>query len=77
VSIRAFDAEGSTTYADVLRAIDWVVEHAPVLDVRVLDLPFDPETFSHLEDFPLTQILMKAREAGISVVCPARGGLDS
>jgi hypothetical protein len=77
VSVRAFDAEDSATCADVLRAIDWVVAHAPVLDVRVLDLPFEPETFTHLEDFPLTKILVNSREAGISVVCPARGGLDS
>ena len=38
VSVKAFDANGRGTYADVIRGIDWIVNNGAAFNVRVLNL---------------------------------------
>ncbi len=71
VIVRAFDAAGQASYADVIRGIDWLVEHKGAHDVRVLNLSFSAPPQSHYWDDPLNQAVMAAWQAGIVVVASA------
>ena len=43
IPVRAFDADGQGTYADVIRGIDRVVNNKRVYNIRVLNLSFSAE----------------------------------
>jgi serine protease AprX len=60
VSVKAFDANGQGSYADVIRGIDWVVNNSFALDVRVLNLSLSASPQSHYWDDPLNQAVMRA-----------------
>ncbi|MGB5391620.1 MAG: S8 family serine peptidase, partial [Thermoanaerobaculia bacterium] len=53
VSVKAFDRDGSGSYADVIRALDWIVTYKDVYGIRVLNLSFSAEPQSHYWDDPL------------------------
>ena len=40
VGIKAFDAEGKATYADVIRGIDWALQVKDEINLRVLNMSF-------------------------------------
>ncbi|MEM1434205.1 MAG: S8 family serine peptidase, partial [Pseudomonadota bacterium] len=67
VIVRAFDASGHGTYADVIRGIDWVVANQQAHNIRVLNLSFGAQPQSHYWDDPLNQAVMAAWQAGIVV----------
>ncbi len=71
VAVKAFDATGRGSYADVIRGIDWVVTHKDDYGIRVLNLSFSAEPRSRYWDDPLNQAVMAAWEAGIAVVASA------
>ena len=71
VVVRAFDPDGSGSYADVIRGIDWLVTHKEEHGIRVLNLSFSAPPQSHYWDDPLNQAVMAAWEAGITVVASA------
>ena len=71
VGIKAFDAEGKASYADVIRGIGWAVEYKDVLNIRVLNMSFSGVVRSHYWDDPLNQAVMKAWQSGIVVVASA------
>jgi subtilisin family serine protease len=71
VSVKAFDGNGSGRYADVIRAIDWVVANRYTYSIRVLNCSFSAPARSHYWDDPINQALMKAWQAGIVVVVSA------
>ena len=71
VVVRAFDAEGKGTYADVIRGLDWLVANKNTYQVRVLNLSFSAPPQSHYWDDPLNQAVMAAWQAGIVVVASA------
>jgi subtilisin family serine protease len=71
VSIKAFDKQGAGRYADVIRAIDWVVTNRYTYGIRVLNCSFSAPARSHYWDDPINQALMKAWQAGIVVVASA------
>lgn len=76
LSIKAFDAEGKATYADVIRGIGWAVQEKDRFNLRVLNMSFSgPVRSSYWED-PLNQAVMKAWSEGIVVVASA-GNLGS
>ena len=76
LGIKAFDAEGKATYADVIRGIGWAVQEKDRFNLRVLNMSFSgPVRSSYWED-PLNQAVMKAWEEGIVVVASA-GNLGS
>lgn len=71
VVLRAFRADGSATYLDVIHAIDVAVANKDKYDIRVLNLSFSATPQSHYWDDPLNQAVMAAWQAGIVVVASA------
>lgn len=71
VGIKAFDAQGMSTYADVIRGIDWALQVKDQINLRVLNMSFSGPVRSHYWDDPLNQAVMKAWQAGIVVVASA------
>lgn len=71
VGIKAFDAQGKSTYADVIRGIDWALQVKDHINLRVLNMSFSGPVRSHYWDDPLNQAVMKAWQAGIVVVASA------
>ena len=71
VGIKALDAEGKATYADVIRGIDWALQVKDQINLRVLNMSFSGPIRSHYWDDPLNQAVMKAWQAGIVVVASA------
>jgi len=71
VAVRAFDAEGSGRYIDVIKAIAWVVAHRDEYAIRVLNLSFSGEPSTRYWQDPLNQAVMAAWRAGIVVVAAA------
>jgi serine protease AprX len=68
VSVKAFDAHGAGSYADVIRGLDWVVTNKDIYGIRVLNLSFSAPPQSYYWDDPLNQAVMRAWQAGIVVV---------
>jgi serine protease AprX len=71
VVINAFNETGSSTYADVIRGIDWAVTNKDAYGIRVLNCSFSAEPQSYYWDDPLNQAVMAAWRAGIVVVASA------
>ncbi len=71
VAVKAFTAMGEGSYADVIRGIDWLIEHKSELGVRVLNLSFSAEPLSYYWDDPLNQAVMQAWAEGIVVISSA------
>lgn len=71
VGIKAFDAEGKATYADVIRGIDWALQVKDQINLRVLNMSFSGPVRSHYWDDPLNKAVMKAWQSGIVVVASA------
>jgi serine protease AprX len=71
VSVQAFDELGQGSYADVIRAIDWVVANKATHNIRVLNLSFSAEPRSHYWDDPINQAVMVAWQQDIVVVAAA------
>ncbi len=71
VGIKAFDAEGKATYADVIRGIDWALQVKDQINLRVLNMSFSGPARSYYWEDPLNQAVMKAWQAGIVVIASA------
>ncbi len=71
VAVKAFDARGQGTYANVIRGLDWIVTHKDDYGIRVVNLSFSAEPRSRYWDDPLNQAVMAAWQAGIVVVASA------
>jgi serine protease AprX len=71
ISVRAFDEFGQGTYADVIRAIDWVVANRNKHKIRILNLSFSAEPRSYYWDDPINQAVMVAWQNEIFVVAAA------
>lgn len=71
VSVKAFDARGQGSYANVIRGIDWVVRNRTTYNIRVLNLSFSAPPRSHYREDPLNRAVMTAWKAGIVVVASA------
>jgi serine protease AprX len=76
VSVKVADAEGRTSLARVVRAIDWVVQHRSEdgLNIRVLNLSFGADALSDYRLDPLVHAVDRAWRAGIVVVVAAGNG---
>jgi len=55
VAIKAFNAQGLGTYADVIRGIDWAVAHQAAYNIRVMNLSFSALPQSYYWEDPLTR----------------------
>ena len=71
ISVQAFDETGHGTYADVVRAIDWIVANKAKHKIRVLNLSFSAPVRTHYWDDPINQAVMVAWQHEIFVVAAA------
>ena len=71
VAIKALGPNGSGTYLDVIRAIDWVVANKDSYNIRILNLSLSAQAHSYYWDDPLNQAVMRAWQSGIVVVTAA------
>jgi len=71
VAVKAFDEDGQGDFLDIVRGIQWIVEQREALDIRVLNLSFAARPrWPYFLD-PINQALMRAWDAGITVVAAA------
>ncbi|HEU5136351.1 MAG TPA: S8 family peptidase [Steroidobacteraceae bacterium] len=71
VSVKAFAEDGSSSYATVIRAIDWVITNRTQYAIRVLNLSLGAPARSRYWDDPLNKAVMRAWQSGIVVVVSA------
>ncbi|HUF78174.1 MAG TPA: S8 family peptidase [Thermoanaerobaculia bacterium] len=71
VVARAFEGDGSGTYSNVIRALDWVVRDRHLYGTRIVNLSFSAPPRSRYWDDPLGQAVMAAWKAGLVVVTAA------
>lgn len=71
VAVRAFEPDGSGTYLNVIKALDWIVSHRAQYQIRILNLSFGARAASHYWDDPVNQAVMAAWKRGIVVVTAA------
>jgi serine protease AprX len=71
VGIKAFDAQGKATYADVIRGISWAIQVKDQINLKVLNMSFSGPVRSYYWEDPLNQAVMKAWQAGIVIVASA------
>ncbi|QIB66294.1 S8 family serine peptidase [Kineobactrum salinum] len=71
VAVKAFDDEGQGDFLDIVRGVQWIVDHRERLDIKVLNLSFAARPrWPYFLD-PINQALMRAWAAGITVVAAA------
>jgi subtilisin family serine protease len=71
VAIKAFNERGQGGFLDIVRGIQWAVDHRKTHNIRVLNLSFAaPPRWQYWLD-PINQALMQAWAAGITVVAAA------
>ena len=68
LTVRAFNADGQGTYADGIRAIDWLVANNKKYKIKILNLSFSAEPRSHYWDDPINQAVMKAWQKEIQLM---------
>jgi serine protease AprX len=71
VAVKAFDLEGQGDFLDIVRAIQWVVDHRETYNIRVLNLSFAARPRWHYWLDPINQSIMRAWASGIAVVAAA------
>ncbi len=71
VAVKVLDREGFAHVLEIVRAIQWVVDHREKYHIRVLNLSFaQTPSWSYWED-PVNQAVMRAWAEGIVVVAAA------
>jgi serine protease AprX len=71
VVVKAFNPDGSGTYADVIKGIGWIVANKAKYNIRILNASFSAPVRSWYWEDPLNKAIMKAWKAGIVVVASA------
>jgi len=69
--IRVLDDNGLGTTADVLAGIEWVIQHARQLNIRVMNLSLAADSTGSFVTDPLARAARSASHAGIVVVVAA------
>ena len=71
VGVKVLDRSGAGTTSDVIRAIDFLVEHKDELDIQVVNLSLGHAILAPAEDDPLVRAVERATRAGLIVVASA------
>jgi len=71
ISVKAFGEDGASSYATVIRGIDWVLNNRTQYAIRVLNLSLGAPARSRYWDDPLNKAVMRAWQSGIVVVVSA------
>jgi serine protease AprX len=78
VGVRVLNKKGYGTYEQVIRGIQWVIEHKDRFDIQVMNLSLVATVQSPYWADPLNQAVMQAWANGITVVVAAgNGGPDA
>ncbi len=71
VSVRVLDESGMGTYADVLRGLNWIVQHKDEYNIRVLNMSMYATPVAPYWADPYNLAVMAAWKAGIVVIASA------
>jgi serine protease AprX len=71
LSIKAFDANGDSSYSTILNALTWVSENRGKFNVKVLNLSLGAEVQSRYWKDPINQAVMHLWRRGITVITSA------
>ena len=71
LSVRAFDANGASSYSKVLDSLNWIFENRYRYKIRVVNMSLGAEARSHYWNDPINQAVMRLWQAGIVVVSSA------
>jgi len=71
VIIKAFDVEGQGDMLDIVRGVQWVLEHREKYDIRILNLSFASRPRWPYWLDPVNQSLMRAWAEGVIVIAAA------
>lgn len=71
IIVKAFDKAGQADYLDLVRAIQFVVDNHKRYNIQVLNLSFAAHPRWHYWLDPINQAVMRAWQAGITVVAAA------
>lgn len=71
IVVKAFGGSGEAGFLDIVRGIQWVVQHHERLNIRILNLSFAARPRWPYWQDPVNQALMQAWKAGIFVTAAA------
>src|SRR4029077_8058222 len=71
VTVKAFDGNGTSSYATVLNGLNWIFTNRAAYNIRVLNLSFAAQPQSYYWNDPIDQAVMKLWQAGVVVVASA------
>lgn len=71
VSVKVAGATGQTDLATVIAGVQWVIQHAASLNIRVLNMSLGFQPFESSALNPLDQVVQQAWDAGVVVVASA------
>lgn len=71
VPVKVFPKEGSGDFLDIIRGIQWVVDHRITYNISILNLSLAAQPRFFYWDDPINQAVLKAWQAGITVVTAA------
>jgi serine protease AprX len=71
VAVKAFNEEGQGDFLDIVRGLQYVVDNREKYNIKVLNLSFAARPRWHYWLDPINQAVMKAWDAGITVVAAA------
>jgi subtilisin family serine protease len=71
VVVKAFSREGQGDLLDIVRGVQWIVDHREAYGIRVINLSFAAKPRWPYWQDPINQALMRAWEAGIVAVAAA------
>lgn len=69
--VKAFNKKGVASYSDILTAIEYVIANREAFNIKVLNLSFSAPPSSYYWNDPINQAVMRAWQAGITVVAAA------
>src|SRR6266566_2255958 len=71
VSVKAFNANGTSTYTTVLNGLNWIFANRAAYNIRVLNVSFAAKPQSFYWNDPIDQAVMKLWQAGVVVIASA------
>jgi serine protease AprX len=71
VWVRAFGANGTGSYSNVISGLNWILANKAKYNIRVLNLSFGTKPQSFYWNDPIDQAVMKLWQAGVVVVASA------
>ncbi|MEM9208123.1 MAG: S8 family peptidase [Pseudomonadota bacterium] len=74
IAVRAFEPDGSGSYLNVIRGLNWIVMNRDRYGIDVLNLSFGAPTQAHYWNDPVNLAVMEAWKRGITVVASAGNG---